>query len=112
MAAYGDSSGPTVGQPFLQIRLGGACLSVDLQQVGRDQLPVGGLSLVGEILPTGLPNHDMYLSHKDSGSGNARSSVPHGIVEGDLFARRDRLAGHEVVGSCVVQPHAAVGLQE
>ena len=35
------------------IRLGGACLSVDLQQVGGDQLPVGRLSLVGEILPTG-----------------------------------------------------------
>src|SRR5437588_12674175 len=33
--------------------LGGSCLSVDLEQVGGDQPPVGRLSLVGEILPTG-----------------------------------------------------------
>ena len=42
-----------IAGPDTEIRLGGACLSVDLQQVGGDQLPVGRLSLVGEILPTG-----------------------------------------------------------
>jgi hypothetical protein len=42
-----------VPRRLTEIRLGGACLSVDLQQVGGDQLPVGRLSLVGKILPTG-----------------------------------------------------------
>ena len=50
--APGSAAGSTLA-PLTEIRLGGACLSVDLQQVGGDQLPVGRLLLVGEILPTG-----------------------------------------------------------
>jgi len=88
----------------------GGALVIDVGEVGRDEAAVVGFALAGEILPTGDVVTAVARAALAVGGEVFDRVVPHGVVEGDLLAGDDGLAGDEVVGATGVEADPAVGI--
>jgi len=87
----------------------GGVLVVDVGEVGGDEASVVRFALGGEILPAG----DAVTAARAAlavGGEVLHRVVAHGVVEGDLLACGDGLAGDEVVSAAGVEVDSAVRL--
>jgi hypothetical protein len=88
----------------------GGVLVVDVGEVGDGEASVVRFALGGEILPAGDVVTAAWRAALAVGGEVLDSVVAHGVVEGDLLACGDGLAGDEVVSAAGVEVDSAVRL--